>query len=377
MQLGIRDAAEYLHLQQVATQLPSLCSMRLCGSRKYPPPPPAPHARGYSTYTAARAAAPAVLPQLQAMSFAGKLTSLRELCAMAPNLQDLYCYQLELHNADTVRRLPNLRTLAACLVTGRAATALPDLFPQLSATYQLPETQGDLARGSSLPAKPYSAPGWPRVKGAANLCAMRLLEGDQLWMPRIKLDADFRVQLRQLRCLVWHGMVPNIADTGLTMLTNLESLAVSYIEVTGKASVERMMKDVATLPRLQRLVLPATLLCGSCMPWGHDMLMQFLQQPSQQQLSKLVFLARTQGAAARRRLGAFCKHIEGRQDGLEQLITSLSAAAPNRAGQQLHVEMVCVPSSIDHVGLQPGHCVLSGQPKFEGVWGWKGAEWYL
>lgn len=78
------------------------------------------------------------LSQLQVLSLAGILNSLRGLSTLVPNLQHLYCDDLELGSCseEEVGSLSYVTTLGACSASGLTPSRARAALPRLATIYQ-------------------------------------------------------------------------------------------------------------------------------------------------------------------------------------------------------------------------------------------------
>lgn len=214
-----------------------------------------------------RSLQPPALTQLHGISMAGELISprreLSRLHAVAPNLQELFCDILDVSSTEE-GSLPHLTVLGAACVPRLEASTVSKLFPRLAATFQL---QCTAVRAASDPL-------WPCME-AAQLTAMRRQGGDSLWLPRHG-DLGISARLMQLRHLTWHNA--NLSDDSpfpLSRLSCLQSLSITYMQAN-KRRVKQLLADALSLPQLQRLALPAKLVCSSCCASGQGCLLGLL-----------------------------------------------------------------------------------------------------
>jgi len=399
LQIDIHSAADWRQLEMFAPQLPSLSSLRCYGLRQWPP---SLSSSQDSTGDGAGDTG-AALPQLRSLSFAGTVTSLRPLHRMAPYLQDLYCDALVLGSTEDAGSLTSLRTLGATFAN---ILSFADIFPQLTATYQLPE-------GPSSP-RPNTLAGlqgsmWPCVDGVSIL-SLRKLGGQSGWLQAINADPERARAVQGLQCLTWHNMQHVKQDMrvakhqlGLSHLSSLQRVSLSF--PLAKAATTRIFWELGKLPMLRHLALPATLLCTACNPWGRSVLLPLLQQqqqhaghsstgaPQHQGLQELLLLYRPK--AAGHTLGPYCKHLD-KLDWAElipSLVTAAAGAVQAGDGQQhqgegqataqqpISIKLVALPLDLSHVGVQPGSQSCSagrvGAVCVDAVWGALGPEWYV
>jgi hypothetical protein len=71
--------------------------------------------------------------------------------------------------------------------------------------------------------------------------------------------------LQQLQHLSVYGVGPAVELLGISNLTQVTALSLTF-ELPDKRSGWKLMQQVASLPLLQRLAVPAKLLCGKCCP---------------------------------------------------------------------------------------------------------------
>lgn len=75
--------------------------------------------------------------------------------------------------------------------------------------------------------------------------------------------------LQQLRCLSVFGVGPAVELLAISKLTQLMALSLSF-ELPDKAHGKKLLTQLGQLPQLQRLALPAKLLCGQCCPGASE-----------------------------------------------------------------------------------------------------------
>lgn len=71
--------------------------------------------------------------------------------------------------------------------------------------------------------------------------------------------------LQHLQHLSVYGVGPAVELLGVSNLTQMTALSLSF-ELPDKRSSWKLMQQVAGLPLLQQLAVPAKLLCGKCCP---------------------------------------------------------------------------------------------------------------
>jgi hypothetical protein len=77
--------------------------------------------------------------------------------------------------------------------------------------------------------------------------------------------------LQQLRCLSVYGVGPAVELVGISRLTQLTALSLTF-ELPDKRSGRKLMCQVGSLPQLRRLAVSAKLLCEKCCPGATNLL---------------------------------------------------------------------------------------------------------
>jgi len=325
----------------------------------------------------------------------GNLTSLQALNSIAPNLQEVYCDHLALCSIDH-GSLPRVTVLGAHSAARLTADEVSVVFPQLTATYQIPQARHTGPNGISC------CPLWPAAD-AAQLRCMRRLGGDAQWVRQLhKQQKAGRPQ--HIECLAWHNMKPREVDNYIGRLATLHSLSLTFEPAT--KPTKKLLQEVRGLTKLKRLALPAKLLCSRCCPAGHSFLQELLHPPAaaadsaaepagsstSQQLEQLLLLSGRPGINSSF-LGTCCKHLDGLD--WEHLTSSLVAAAaagrqpaepeagapelvqPVGMPQQLQVLRVRLPDGLQHLGSRPGRMSQAGPAPDDWPWGVFGPVWYV